>query len=72
VPETESDIERPTTASMRKAPEVVFDIPPTTRTEPAGDSVTESESDSDDVFLPSCRASKVNSNQSKGIVAVRL
>lgn len=63
MPEPESDIEQHATASKRKASEMEFEIPSAKRTGPvAGDSVTESDSDSYDVLLPSRRAPAVVSN----------
>jgi hypothetical protein len=72
VPEPESDIERHATASKRKASETEFEIPSAKRTGPvAGGSVTESDSDSNDVLLPSRGAPAVVSNLSNGTVPSR-
>ena len=69
--EPESDVERTPATSKRKASEMEFEIPPAKRTEPAEDSVTESESGADDVLPRSRHASVLALNLSKGTVAVR-
>ncbi len=66
VSEPETDIELPENHSKRKASEMDFEVPPAKRTEPADDSATESESDSDVIPRSSL---PLDSATSKGTVA---